>query len=127
MSYKIFISSGFKDLDLARDLAKRLGETGVKVSSAERGVRSGEVLSNQITRQLSNVDEVMVIVTDNSVDSPWLMFELGAASSLRKRVTPLVVGVETNKLPSLIRSMNYIKYPDLAKYIDDLEKRTKAA
>jgi hypothetical protein len=127
MSYKIFISSSSKDLDLARDLAKRLEEAGVKVFSAERGILAGEIFSNQITKQLSSVDEVMVILTENSVDSPWLMFELGAASSLRKRVTPLVVGVDPNKLPSLIKSMNYIKYPDLARYIDDIEKRTKAA
>jgi hypothetical protein len=127
MSYKIFISSSSKDLDLAKDLAKRLEETGVNVSSAERGVRPSEVFSNQITKQLSSVDEVVVILTENSVNSPWLMFELGAASSLKKRVTPLIVGVETSKLPSLIRNMSYIKYPDLAKYIEDLKERTKAA
>jgi TIR domain len=126
MSYKVFISSSHKDLDLARDLVKRLEEAGVKVTSAERGVR-GEILSSRIVRELSNVDEIMVILTDNSVDSPWLMAELGAASSLRKTVTPVVVSVEANKLPSLIKSMNYIKYPDLARYIDDLAKRTKAA
>jgi TIR domain len=127
MSYKIFISSSFKDLDLVKDLAKRLEETGVKVSSAERGSWTAKISSNHITKQLSGVDEVMIILTENSVDSPWLMFELGVASSLRKRVTPLVVGVETNKLPSLIKSLHYIKYPDLASYIDDLAKRTKAA
>lgn len=128
MSYKIFISSSVKDMDLARDLAQRLEEAGVEVSlGGIGGGRFTDVFSNQLTKPLSSVDELMVILTENSVDSEWLMFELGAASSLRKRVTPVIVGLETNKLPSLIRSMNYIKYPDLARYINDLEKRTKAA
>jgi hypothetical protein len=127
MSYKVFISSSYKDLDLARDLAKRLEETGVKVSSTEKSGESGGRLSKQVTKDLSNADEVVIILSDESVDSPWLMFELGAASSLRKRVTPIIVGVESNRLPSLIKSMKYIRYPQLEEYISDLEKRAKAA
>jgi hypothetical protein len=55
------------------------------------------------------------------------MFEIGAASSLRKRITPVVVGLEPSRVPSLIRNLKYIKYPDLERYIADLEKRAKAA
>jgi hypothetical protein len=39
--------------------------------------------------------------------------ELGAASSLRKRVTPVVVGMKPGDVPSLIKGLLYIKYPDL--------------
>jgi hypothetical protein len=76
---------------------------------------------------LGRADEVLLILTDNSIDNPNLMYELGAATSLRKRVTPVIVGLEPSKLPSLIKGMNYVKYPDLPKYISDLEKRVKAA
>lgn len=67
------------------------------------------------------------ILTDNSVGNPYLMYELGAATSLRKRVTPIIVGLEPSKLPSLLKGLKYIKYPDLSKYISVLEKRSKAA
>jgi hypothetical protein len=127
MSYKVFISSSYKDSDLARDLAKRLEDTGVKVSSTDKSGGSGGRLSKQVTKDLTNADEVVIILSDESVDSPWLMFELGAASSLRKRVTPIIVGVESNRLSSLIKSMKYIRYPQLEEYISDLEKRAKAA
>jgi hypothetical protein len=126
MAYKVFISSTYKDIDLAKDLARRLEEAGVEVYSVDKAV-VGERLNVAISRGLSNADEVVVLLTDNSVSSSGLMFEIGAASSLRKRITPVLVGLEKNELPSIIKDMKYIKYPDLPKYLSDLERRTKAA
>ena len=127
MSYKVFVSSTLKDLDLARDLAHRLESAGIKVNSVDKSAVSGEAIPIQITRELSSADEVFVIFTAESVNSSKLMFEIGAASSLRKRITPVVVGLEPSQVPSLIRNLKYIKYADLERYIGDLEKRAKAA
>ena len=127
MAYKVFISSTVKDIDLARDLSRRLKEAGIDVYSVDKAAVPGEAIFNKITLDLGRADEVLLILTDDSVDNPNLMYELGAATSLRKRVTPVIVGLEPNRLPSLIKGMNYVKYPDLPKYISDLEKRIKAA
>ena len=124
MSYKVFISSALKDIDLARDLAHRLESAGVKVNS---GKTSAESISSKITRELSSADEVFVILTNESINNSNLMFEIGAASSLRKRITPVVVGLDPSNVPSLIRSLKYIHYADLEGYIADLEKRARAA
>jgi hypothetical protein len=127
MAYKVFISSAQKDLDLVRDLTHRLEDAGIKVDSPEQFATAGETVSSKITKALSNADEVFVILTDESLNNSNLMFELGAAFSMRKRVTPVLVGLEAAQVPSLIRNLKYIKYPDLARYIADLEKRAKAA
>jgi len=127
MAYKVFISSALKDLDLVRDLTHRLEVAGIEVHSPSKTTVTGETTSSKVTKALSNADEVFIILTNESVDNPNLMFELGAASSMRKRVTPIVVGLEPAKVPSLIRNLNYIKYPDLGRYIADLEKRAKPA
>ncbi|HEX9425349.1 MAG TPA: toll/interleukin-1 receptor domain-containing protein [Pyrinomonadaceae bacterium] len=127
MAYKVFISSSVKDIDLARDLSRRLKEAGIDVYSVDKAAVPGEANFNKITVDLGRADEVLLILTDNSVDNPNLMYELGAATSLRKRVTPVIVGLEPNKLPSLMKGMNFVKYTDLPKYISDLEKRVKAA
>jgi hypothetical protein len=127
MAYKVFISSTLKDIDLARDLSRRLKEAGIDVYSVDKAAVPGEAIFNKTTVELGRADEVLLILTDDSVDNPNLMYELGAATSLRKRVTPVIVGLDASKLPSLIKNMNYVKYPDLPKYISDLEKRAKAA
>jgi hypothetical protein len=127
MAYKIFISSGLNDKDLVKDLERRLEPTGIKVLSSHKDFRGGELISKQITKGIRDADEVIVILSNESVDNPNLMFELGAASSMKKRVTPVIVGLDPSRVPSLIKSFNYIKYPDISRYIIDLEKRAKAA
>ena len=127
MAYKVFISSTLKDIDLARDLAHRLASTGIKVNSVDKALVSGAAIPIKIARELRHADEVFVILTDESVNSSSLMFEIGAAASLRKRITPVVVGLEPSEVPSLIKHLKYVKYPDLGRYIADLERRAKAA
>ena len=116
-----------KDIDLALDLAHRLESAGVKVNSVDKAAVSGEAIPIKIARELRHADEVFVILTDESVNSSSLMFEIGAAASLRKRITAVVVGLEPSEVPALIKNLKHIRYPDLGRYITDLERRAKAA
>ena len=126
MAYKVFISATHKDMDLARDLAHRLEEAGVKVFSVEQTVVPGEQIVTKVNRGLRQADEVIVILTDSSINSPGVISEMGAAFGLHKRVTPVVVGIEPEDLPSLVKQMQYIRYADLYDYIAELKKRAKA-
>ena len=127
MSYKAFISSTVEDLDLARDLAQRLESAGVTVKPVGSMTAAGEVVFTKIRRELRQADEIFVIVTSDSVHNSNLMFEMGAASSLKKRVTPVIVGLKPTEVPSLIKNMRHIQYPKLADYIKSLEERLKVA
>src|SRR5437660_1152858 len=100
---------------------------GIKVNAVDKAAASGEVISTKIKRALTAADEVFVILTQESLDNSNLMFEIGAASSLRKRITPIVVGLEPGELPSIIRNLKYVRYPDVGKYIEGLEGQVKAA
>lgn len=132
MAYKVFITSAPKDTDLVRDLAQRLEDLGIEVHSDYEAGKPSKTSSNKTAKKalenaLSSADEIFVILTNESMDNPSLMFFLGLVSSWVARVTPVVVGLETSKIPSLIRSLKYIRYPDLGRYVANLGKRTKAA
>jgi len=127
VSYKAFISSTVEDLDLARDLAQRLESAGVTVKPVGSMTAAGEVVFTKIRRDLRQADEIFVIVTSDSVHNSNLMFEMGAASSLKKRVTPVIVGLKPTEVPSLIKNMRHIQYPKLADYVKSLEERLKVA
>lgn len=126
MAYKVFIHSSSKDIDIVKDLANRLELAGIEAHWASESARSDKTI-RATNKALSDADENFVVLTSASVDNPNLMIDLGAASSTRRRVTPVVVGLESSKVPSLIKSLKYIKYPDLNRYIVDLATRTKAA
>src|SRR5437868_13832615 len=111
MSYQIFISHDYRDSELARDLARRLKEAGARVFVLGDEISGGAILPS-INRALREADEVVILLTDNSANNSNVMYELGVADSLDKRVTPVIVneGVE-QRLPMIGR--HFIKYTDL--------------
>lgn len=124
MPYKVFISHSAKDNDLARDLARRLQETGSQPFLVEETAASGSNFAGTLEHGLKASDEVIVLLTESSVNSAWVMSEIGAASSLRKRITPVIVGAPD--VPSVLRSFQQVKYPDLTAYLSDLRQRIAA-
>lgn len=117
MSYKVFISSAKMDIDVARDLARRIKDAGVKVFPIE----TAESPVASVTRSLREADEVIVILTGNSVNNWWVLYEMGAASALHKRVTPIVVNVQDSEIPPFAKS--HVRFAQLPSYIAELAKR----
>ena len=76
--------------------------------------------------RLKAADEIIVILSRNSIDNLWMMYEIGAASSLQKQITPVVVGLESAELPPVVKQLKYIRYDKLSEYISNI-KRSEAA
>lgn len=131
MSYKVFVTAAPKDVDLVRDLAQRLKGVGIEVHSdfevGKPSKPSSDKTRKALKSALNSADEIFVILTSESMDNPNLMFFLGLASSWLKRITPVVVGLEASEIPPLIKSLKYVQYPNISRYIADLGKRAKAA
>jgi hypothetical protein len=129
MSYSVYISHSVKDSELAKDLTRRLAEAGVEVLPlvvVEADTQSSGIRA-MILQRVRNADEIILLLTDNSADSSWVRYEIGAADSMDKRLTPVIVneGVE-QRVPSLA-GRTFVKYADLPKYISSLKRRVKAA
>ena len=129
MSYRVYISHSAKDSELMKDLARRLREAGVETSSVVSETETNEAVASRrrlMQIRMLNSDEVIVLLTDNSADSPWVRFEMGLAEGLEKRLTPVVVneGVE-RRVPMV--GTRFVKYADLPNYIASLKRRAKAA
>ena len=124
--YKIIISASPKDRDLARDLARRLKDAGVHTTYSGLTL-SAESDYEKAPKELLNADEITVIVSNNSVDDFWMMFEIGAAYSLRRKITPVVVGLGKQEVPPLIKQLNYITYDKLSDHVATIDRRGHAA
>jgi nucleoside 2-deoxyribosyltransferase len=127
MAHKVFISASHKDRDLARDLEHRLRDAGVPVTYSELILSAGSSYEKDFMKLLKSADEIIVIVSSDSVDSFGMMYEIGAAYSLRKKVTPVVVGLEYKELPPVIKQLQHIRYDELSDYISKLERTAEAA
>jgi hypothetical protein len=127
MAHKIFISASYKDRDLARDLQRRLHEAGLAVKYSELTLSVGSSFEKDFMELLKAADEIIVILSNNSVENLWMMYEIGAASSLRKKITPVVVGLEDKELPPVIKQLKHIRYNEISDYISKLERTAQAA
>ena len=126
MPYQVLISSTRKDWDLAENLAQSVRETGADVVSIVKTSAHGEAVDISLRRALQKADEVVIILTDRSLNDPVLLLEMGAAFSLRKRLIPILVGIEDSEIPPLIARFPYVRYSQLRRYLSELQERAKS-
>jgi len=81
----------------------------------------------QIDGALRDSDEVITLVTSNSLSSPWVSFEVGAALGLGKRVVPMVEDLNPSQLPPALLPLQSVDARDLFRYLAELSKRVKPA
>ena len=109
---RIFISHAHADRDLATKLVTLLknalalrGAHDVFCSSREgAGVTPGAEIREEIVRQIKSASALIVLLTPESVGSPWLWFEAGARIAVETQPDPLfAVPAERFKtLPTVI-------------------------
>lgn len=101
---KIFVSHSRADDRYARRLASELENRGLHVFTSERrhlkvvgGIASGVSVERSLRRGLKAADWHLVLLSDESIRSPWLNFELGAALAEGNRVFPIFLTKEAAK------------------------------
>ena len=125
--HKVFVSASHKDRDLGRDLARRLKEVNARVIYSELTLSAGSEFEEEFIKLLEGADEIILILTNNSIHNLWMIFEIGAAFSLRKKITPVVVGLEDHELPPVIKQLQYIRYDKLSEHISSIGRSAQAA
>jgi hypothetical protein len=110
-----FISHSSKDKPFVRKLAADLVAAGVKVWIDEQRIRVGESIPERVAQGVAESDFFLVVISINSVDSPWVKKELSQAlvheiEKRRVRVMPLLL----NKvgLPEVIREKKYANFTE---------------
>jgi hypothetical protein len=124
MAYKVFLGYAHDDQDLAADLRARLEQVVPDIRVMNPELKPGE-WSAALRASLEEADVVLVLLTATSLESQWVLLEVGAALSLRKRIVPIVVGLDATQLPSWVENDQYVKYSDLNTYLLELAQQAK--
>lgn len=93
----MFISYAHEDVDLARSIQERLETARFKVWIDEGALRAGDSLIESIATAIHEMEFVVALITDASVDSRWCQHEIRLAmtSGLNRegvKVLPVRVG-----------------------------------
>ncbi|HEX7774683.1 MAG TPA: TIR domain-containing protein, partial [Pyrinomonadaceae bacterium] len=107
MSGHIFISHASSDDDFVKQLRTALEDSGLSVWVDSRKLRGGDKLSAEIENAIAQARQVIVVLSPNTINSPWVRREIEQALQVEKqrkddgyRVIPLLLpGVQPSALP----------------------------
>lgn len=110
---KVFLSYSHRDKPLAMRVADALGSAGADVWAADHHIFPGDNWAEEIGRGLEACDAMVVLVTPDSMESPWvrhdIQFALGQ-TQYQDRLVPVFVGgtADLAEIPPILRQLDGI-------------------
>jgi uncharacterized protein YjbI with pentapeptide repeats len=83
--HSCFISYSTKDEEFARRLHSRLRDANVRVWFAPENIKGGVKLYDQIERAIQLHDRLLIVLSENSLQSEWVMTEIRKAREVEKK------------------------------------------
>lgn len=91
---KVFISYAHQDQNFVAQIAKELEQFGHEVFFAGAAIAAGEKFLDTISKELRNADIIIFIISQYSIDSRWVMTEVGRALGYwEEKGKPLIIPV----------------------------------
>lgn len=114
MKSKVFISHSYNDRSLVERLIYSLIKRGVNIiTDPFTEHHSDEDVEEKFREALSESKYVLSILTPESLRSPWVNFELGAALFMNKDLIPVISKeVPISDIPSPLRRYKQLKIED---------------
>jgi hypothetical protein len=130
----VFLSYGHLDGFLVDRLKEQIEAiTGVFVFLDINEIEFGDAFRQKIIQELSQTDELLVMLSPSSIKRSWIYAEIGAALALNKRIVGLMHGIGVEELQqngalSLFGDRHHIFDPrtELTSYLNQLKDRSEA-
>src|SRR5260370_28955553 len=111
---KVFISHSSADQVFAAKIRNLLfRRANAQVFTAD-DLSAGEKWQTKLRNDLSSADVVVALLSPNSVESSWVLQEIGAAWALKKPIIPVVTTRDVlNKMPLPFERAKVIELTDV--------------
>jgi len=121
MVYKIFISHSGKDSELAEEIYSRVSRNNGIVSYCyEHDPKPGRDINEKVKKAIRESDAVVVLLTPNSLSSPYVQQEIGYAIGIRRQIIPVVLPSISKQNLAMLKNIEYIDFGTPEKGIREL-------
>lgn len=103
----LFISHSGRDAEYARRLAEVLGRVGVS-SWLNAELSPGQDILSAVRSAIERSAAHIFLVSPDSINSPWILFELGAAMARGLPIFPVIIRGEGIDLPEPLRNFQIL-------------------
>jgi len=110
-SYNIFVSYAGADKTYAKTLTDKLSELGLSVWFDEYELKPSDSIIDKIGQAISTSDYFIVLLSNNSVQSKWVQFELGTFLTREfttRDITLLPIIIDDCEIPEILASRKYL-------------------
>jgi len=123
----VFISSSSQDIELARDLARRLRKAGLEpVTAFPEDFSAGTPWKKSLHKKIRGADAVLFLVTPAALKSAWMMTELGMAEGMGRVILPVSAGVKRSDLPLPMQDYEFAPFDQVDDAIESLSEKLSA-
>jgi TIR domain len=125
----VFLSHNHADKPFVRRLAADLDNQGIPYWLDEAEIKIGESLIEKIRAGIDKVDFVAVVLSPNSVASPWVQREVDVAMNqeiMGRRVKVLPLMYRACDLPGFLLGKRYADFTEDTRYANALEDLVKS-
>lgn len=126
-NYQVFVSHASADKWIAKAICAELKKRGVGSFRDDRDIAGGDDIPETLVREIVKSKELVVVLTPNSIQRPWVMLEVGAAWGRRRRIIAILCHVNTDPIPAIIKSKKAYALNDLDQYLSEVAGRAKKA
>ena len=111
---RVFVSHSDADTVFARKLRNLLFQRANAQVFTTEELSAGERWETKLRHELAAADVVVALLTPASVDSSWVLHEIGAAWALEKPIIPVVTRRDVlNKMPVSLKGTTAIELADV--------------
>jgi len=125
--YQVFVSHATTDKWLAASVCEKIESVGATTFRDDRDIDGGDDIPETIRSEIKRSRELVVLLTPNSANRPWVLIEVGAAWGWSKsmRITAIMCHVDVDPIPGMIKSKKAININECPNFLAELKSRVK--
>ncbi|HZT61330.1 MAG TPA: toll/interleukin-1 receptor domain-containing protein [Pyrinomonadaceae bacterium] len=124
-AYTVFISHSSKERWIAGQISKEIKALGAETWLDLKDLHGGDEIRRSIKRGIRASNEAVVLLSSHSITSQWVVYEVGIADALGKRITPVLNNLSPDIGLAPLQGVKGIDLNDLDDFLVELAGRIR--
>jgi hypothetical protein len=124
-AYQVFVSHATADKWIARVLCEKLEAAGAVTFRDDRDIDGGDDIPDRLREEIERSQELVVLLTPQSVSRPWVFLEVGAAWFRGLRIVAVRYHIEVDAIAATIKSKKSIDLNERDEYLAEVGRRVR--